>query len=142
MRFQHLCSLLLVLLTLTCCTRAPADQLKSELQTVSSWTATARMTGEMWLKDNVPHAYASQTLRMAAESLQEELKTIDEQQAASASTLSSTLAAKARELMQLIEQMRAAVENRDKSSVAQLLKQLEAEEQAVKAMSEEGGAKP
>jgi hypothetical protein len=100
------------------------------------------MTGEMWLKDNVPHAYASQTLRMAAESLQEELKTIDEQQAASASTLSSTLAAKARELMQLIEQMRAAVENRDKSSVAQLLKQLEAEEQAVKAMSEEGGAKP
>lgn len=142
MRFQHLCSLLLVLLALTSCTRSPAAQLKSELQTISSWTATARMTGEMWLKGNVPDAYASRTLRTAQESLQEEVKTIDEEQPAGTLTPSSTLAANGRELVQLIKQMRESVEDRNESNVAQLLKQLEAEEQAVKAMNEEGGAKP
>ena len=142
MRLKCLCSLLL-LLALTCCTRSPADQLKTELQTVTSWVATARMAGESWLKGTVPHAYAAHTLRMAEASLQEEAKTIQEQQASGGTTaLHAALAAQALKLGQSVEQMRAAVERRDGSSLAQLLKQLEAEEQAAKALGEGGGVRP
>ena len=68
-------------LALACCTRFPADQLKTELQTVTSWTATARMVGEAWLKGSVPRAYAAQTLLAAEETLQEETRTIQGQRA-------------------------------------------------------------
>jgi hypothetical protein len=147
MRSQRLSSLLLLLVALTSCTRSPADQLKTELQTIISWAATAQMAGEAWLKGNVPHAYAAQTLRTAEESLQEELKTIEEQPseaspAQGSSTLQASLAARGRGLVQLIDRMRAAIESRDESTVAQLLKQLEREEQAVKMMSAGGGVQP
>jgi flagellar motility protein MotE (MotC chaperone) len=100
------------------------------------------MAGEAWLKGTVPHAYAAQTLRTAKETIEEELKTVEEQQPEGAATLQASLAARARSLVQVVERMRAAVESRDGSNVPQLLKQLETEEQAVKLIAEGGGIQP
>jgi len=124
-------------LALACCTRSPADQLKTELQTVISWTATARMAGEAWLKGSVPRAYTAQTLLAAEETLQEETRTIQGQQA---SELQASLLGRTQSVDLVVGQMRAAVESGDKQALAQLLKQLEAEEQAVKSLA--GGARP
>jgi|SRR5918911_4977980 uncharacterized protein YPO0396 len=135
MRSIPVCCLSLVALALTCCTRSPADQLKTELQTVASWTATAHMVGDAWLKGAVPHAYVTKTLVNARETLQEETKTIEElKPEAGAELLDQT-----RNVGQLVEQMRAAIEKKDNQTLAQLLKQLEAEEQAVKATAKSGG---
>ena len=137
MRSRRLLSLVFLLLALACCTRSPADQLKTELQTVTSWTATARMAAEAWLKGSVPRAYTAQTLLAAEETLHEEARTIQAQQA---SEPQASLLARAQSAGQVIGQMRAAVEGDDRQALAQLLKQLEAEEQAVKSLA--GGARP
>jgi len=142
MRAVRVCSLSLLLLAITCCTRTPSDQLKTELQTITSWTATARMVGEAWLKGAVPNAYAAHTLRTAGESLSEAIRTLSEQSPEGVAELQTSLMGQARSLEQLVEQMRAAVENRDGSALSQLLKQLEGEEQTIKALAKNGGIQP
>ena len=139
MRSIPVCCLSLVALALTCCTRSPADQLKTELQTVASWTATAHMVGDAWLKGAVPHAYVTKTLVNARETLQEETKTIEELKPEAGAELRAQLLDQTRSVGQLVEQMRAAIEKKDNQTLAQLLKQLEAEEQAVKATAKSGG---
>ena len=140
MRSVCFCSLLF-LLALTSCTRSPADQLKTELQTVTSWTATARMAGEAWLKGTVPHAYAARTLRTAEETLEDEARTIQEQ-AQDKGELQASLASRVRETGQVIDRMRAAIESRDAQTLDGLLKQLAAGEQTMKGLVSSGGVQP
>jgi hypothetical protein len=142
MRAVRVWSLSLLLFVFTGCAKSPADQLKAELQAITSWTATARMVSEAWLKGYLPHAYAARTLRTAQETLSEEVKTIQEQSSEGVAELHTSLISQARSLEQLIGQMRAAVESRDGSTLSQLLKQLEGEEQTVKASARSGGAQP
>ena len=130
----------MLVLALACCTRSPADQLKTELQTVASWTATARMVAEAWLKGSVPRAYTAQTLLAAEETLQDEARTIQGQQADGAAELRVSLLGRTQSIGLVIGQMRAAVESRDDQALARLLKQLAAEEQAIKSLA--GGAQP
>lgn len=141
MRVISLCSLLL-LFALDGCTRSPADKLKAEIQTVNSWTATARMASEAWLKGTVPHAYAAHTLRTAQETIADEAQTIQEESQAGAAELPASLAGRVRGLGQLIGGMRAAIEKRDGEALAQLLKQLEAEDRALRGVIDGGGARP
>jgi hypothetical protein len=129
----------LLTLALTCCTRSPADQLKDESQTVASWAATARMVGEAWQKGSVPHAYALETLSNAHKTLSDETKTIEELKPEAGAELRDQLLNQTRSINQVIEQMRAAVEKKDNQALAQLVKQLEAEEQTVKATAKSGG---
>jgi hypothetical protein len=142
MRGVRVCSLSLFLLAFTCCAKSPADQLKAQLQTVTSWTATARMVGEAWLKGYLPHAYAARTLRTAQETISEEAKTIQGENPGEVAELHASVLGQARSLEQLIGQMRAAVENRDGSALSQQLKQLEGEEETIKALAKSGGVQP
>lgn len=142
MRAACVCSLSLLLLAFTCCTRSPSDQLKTELQTITSWTATARMVGEAWIKGAVPNAYALHTLRTAKESLSESIKTLSEQNPEGAAELQTSLMGQARSLERLVDEMRGAVQNRDGGALAQLLKQLEGEEQTIKTLARNGGIQP
>jgi hypothetical protein len=142
MRAVHLWSLSLLLLAFNGCTQSPADQLKAELQTVTSWTATARMVGEAWLKGYLPRAYAARTLRTAQETISEEAKTIQGQSSEGVAELHTSLMSEAQSLEQLIGQMHEAVEYGDGSTLAPLLKQLEGEEQTVKALAKNGGVQP
>ena len=130
---------MLLAFVLTGCAKRDADQLKSELQTVSSWTATARMTGEAWLKQALPRAYTAQTFRIAGETMQEEMKTIRERPGGGAAEPWASLFNQAGMVGQLTERMREAVEKRDDQALDQLLKQLETQEQAIKALAKSGG---
>jgi hypothetical protein len=131
-----------LVLALAGCTQSPEDQLKAELQTVASWAATARMASEQLLKGAVPRAYAAQTLRAAAETLQEEAQTIQGVKAdgAAAAGLQASLLGRTQSLGQAVGQMSAAVESKDDQKLAQSLEQLKGEEQAVKSLA--GGARP
>ena len=134
---------MLLLLALAGCTQSPEDQLKAELQTVTSWAATARMASEQLLKGAVPRPYVAQTLQAAAETLQEEAQTIQGVKAdatAAAAGLQTSLLARTQSLVQAVGQMRAAVEGKDDQKLAQLLEHLKGEEQAVKSLA--GGARP
>jgi hypothetical protein len=134
-------SLSLLLVLTTCCAQSPADKFKSEMQTVSSWTATARMVCEAWLKGTVPHAYAAHTLQTAGETLEDEAGTIQEQSGEGG--LQSSLVKEVRGVGQIINGMRAAIESRDNQALTLLLKQLYAEEQALNALAgSSGGARP
>jgi hypothetical protein len=142
LRAVRVCSLTLFLLFFSCCSQSTADQLKTELQTIASWTATARMAGEAWLKGDVPNAYAAHTLRAAEASISEEIKTLQEQKLDGVAELQASLMSRAQSVQPLIGQMRAAVEKRDGSALSPLLKQLEGEEQTIKALAGSGGVQP
>jgi hypothetical protein len=146
MRSLSVCSLSLLLtliaFSFSSCALSPSAQLKSDMKTVTAWAATARMAGESWLKGSVPRAYASQTLRAAQETIEDEAQTIQGQPADENSQLQSSLAGQARELGQVIDRMRASVESGDNNALTQLLKQLDAEAQALKASAEGGGVGP
>lgn len=143
MRSIRICGLSLLLVAFTACTRSPADRLKAELQSVSSWSATSRMVGEAWLKGAVPYAYAAETLRAAQETLSEEIRTLQgEKPEGGTLELHNSVLERARGIEQVIGEMRASIEKRDSQSLSHLLKQLEAEEQATKALMQTGGPKP
>lgn len=131
----------MLVLALAGCTQSPEDQLKTELQTVTSWAATARMASEQLLKGAVPRAYASQTLLAAEETLSEEAQTIQGVKAEGAAAgLQTSLLDRTRAVGQAVGQLRAAVESKDDQKLAQFLEQLKGEEQAVKSLA--GGARP
>jgi hypothetical protein len=143
MRLKHLCGSLLLLVFTCCTTSSPADQLKSEMQTVSSWTATTRMVCEAWLKGALPHAYAVDTLQTAEDTLEGQALALQAQSSESDAALRSSVIKEVRGVGQIINGMRAAVERRDNQALALLLKQLEAEEGALKALvGSAGGTRP
>jgi hypothetical protein len=100
------------------------------------------MVGEAWLKGAVPNAYAAHTLQTASESLSEAIRTLSEQSPEGVAELQTSLMGQARSLQQLVEQMRADIENRDGNALSQLLKQLEGEEQTTKSLAKSGGIQP
>jgi hypothetical protein len=64
MRLERLL-VLPVLFCLACKPPTPAEQMDSML----SWLATARMTGESWLRHTTPDPYSRQTLELAGEKI-------------------------------------------------------------------------
>lgn len=100
------------------------------------------MACEAWLKGTIPHAYATHTLRTAQEMIEDEAQTIQAQPQGASGELQASLASSALGTAQVINQMRAAVERRDNQALSQLLRQLEAEEQAIKGAAKSGGVQP
>jgi hypothetical protein len=64
MRLERLL-VLPVLFSLACKPPTPAEQMDSMV----SWLATARMTGESWLRHTTPDAYSRQTLELSGEKI-------------------------------------------------------------------------
>jgi hypothetical protein len=133
------CSILLLISLSACGARIPADELASELQTVSSWAATARMTGEAWMNSAVPKAYATRTLREAQQTIHEEIDTIRKLSSASMPDTSAALLERLQALERVAGQMATAVEQEDRAALTEQLKQLSAEEQKIKSFKESGG---
>lgn len=112
----------------------------SGLQDVISWAATARMAGNAWARGSIPTAYAKQTLQQASEQLRADV------QALSALQLAQTPIAGGAPLKQHLErlqavaqQMVAALDKGDRASMAEQVKRLATEEEAVKAVSAGAG---
>ncbi|BCL34487.1 hypothetical protein [Nostoc sp. MS1] len=72
--FVSNCLLVLTLLT-SCNNSSSKEDLKKEIQSVTSWAATTGMVGNAWLQGNIPSKYAQQTLDKAqTEFIQEKNK--------------------------------------------------------------------
>ena len=134
------CSILLLIGLSACGARSSADEVARELKTVSSWAATARMTGEAWANGAVPKAYATRTLREAAQTIHEEIDTIRELSSTSTPDAgSAALLERLQALERAAGQMAMAVEQEDRAALAEQLRQLSAEEQNIKGFKESGG---
>ncbi|MFN2644431.1 MAG: hypothetical protein ABR570_05535 [Burkholderiales bacterium] len=90
---------LVVLLALAGC----GDQRAAELESANSWSVTAVLAARHWLRGEVPSAYARRTLKRAAEELAK-----------------GPLPGAA----QPVEELRAAIERRDRAEVRALLSEL------------------
>ncbi len=140
-------SLLLLTLLTACSGKSEADKLTKELQTVSSWAATAEMTGEAWMQGNVPTAYAKQTLSTAQKKLHKQTEAI------ARLSYDPTQLSRILEHLQLLEstvgQMSTAVEQKDRTALARLdaditqqLQQLSSQKQSIKTLAKTAGGQP
>lgn len=128
-QFIQIKSLLLLLTLLAgCSNKSSKDELTKELQTVTSWAATAQMTGDAWSRGSVPTAYAKQTLSTAQEKLHEETDTL---LTSTDSTQRRTILEHLQRLETTVKQMSRAVEQGDHAALAQELKQLSTQEQII-----------
>lgn len=119
---------MLTLLT-ACSSKSSADELTKKLQTVTSWAATAEMTGDAWIQGNVPTVFAKQTLSLAQEKLHKETEKIA--QLSIDPMQHRTILENLMRLESTVGQMSTAVEQKDRTAIAQQLKQLSSQKQAI-----------
>lgn len=129
MRSFNRWGLLLLISTVTACSTKPsAAQLVKELKTAASWTATAHMVGDEWLKASVPTAYTRQTLQTTQEEFHKEVETIAKVAPAQNQT---AVQKQLQGIEQTLGQITKAVEQSDRPMLAQHLQQLSTQEQAL-----------
>ena len=129
--------LLITLLTSSCSKKTSAESLKKELETVTSWAATAHMVGEAWTRGAVPTVYAQQTLKTTQEKLQEQTDTLSKSSIAIKKR--QTVLKPLQQLRQTIDQMSIALEKKDRTAIATQLKQLATEEQTIRRLAKPVG---
>ncbi|MBW4635128.1 MAG: hypothetical protein KME30_25490 [Iphinoe sp. HA4291-MV1] len=130
----------LILYITSCSSKKSTEELTKELETVSSWTATAHMVSEAWLRDAVPTAYAQQTLKTTQKELQKETDNLSK--LSIPPKQQQTTLKLIQELKYTVGQMSAAVEQKDRSAIATQLKQLLTEEQTIHKLVKPAGEKP
>ncbi len=128
--------MLLTLLS-ACSSKSSGNDLAKELETVTSWAATAHMVGDAWIHGSVPTAYAKQTLSTAQKKLHKQTDTLAH------SSTDSTQRRAILEQLQCLEstvgQMSMAVEQKDKTAIAQQLKHLSTQEQTISTLAKFAG---
>lgn len=126
-------SSLLVLTSLTACTRASTDQFRQELQAVKSWTATSKMVADAWVRGAVPTAYTQQTLAKAQQEFQQETDKIAQIESSPAipETDKLKLLEHIKRLAQITEQMSTAIAQKKHSIVTQQIRDLTLEGRAI-----------
>lgn len=131
---------LLLLATVTACSHKPsAAQLAKELETAASWTATAHMVGEEWLKASIPTAYTKQTLQTTQEEFRKEVETIAKVAPAQDR---STVQKQLQGIEQTLGEITKAVEQSDRPMLTQHLQQLSTQEQALDRLIQATGGQP
>ncbi|HEU4565690.1 MAG TPA: hypothetical protein VFS05_13610 [Gemmatimonadaceae bacterium] len=134
-RRAHLLSRALgIALVLTSCSSVePRERVRKELESAASWSATARMIGQMWLRDAVPTVYARRALASTMQSLRQSEERITREAVPVAARDSITAALAPVEAG--VDAMRAAVEKGDRAAVQARLRELDAAGERLKAMS-------
>lgn len=131
--------MLLTLLT-ACSSKSGADKLTKELQTVTSWAATAEMTGDAWMHGNVSTVYAKQTLSTAQKKLHKQTETLFK--SSSDPTQRRMLLDRLQRLESTVGQMSRAVEQKDRTAIAQQLRQLSTQKQTISTFAKTAGGQP
>lgn len=130
-------SLLLLLTILSACSsKSSSDELAKELQTVKSWTATAHLVGDTWIRGDVPTAYAKQTLSKTQEELQNEVDILSHKAPAQNRT---TLVVQLQRLQGTVQQMSKALEQKDARAMQRQIQQLSAQEQSISNLAKTAG---
>ena len=138
MRSLQVKSLLLLLTLLTACSsKSSADDVAKELETVTSWAATAQMAGDAWIHGSVPTVYAIQTLYKAQTKLHEETDTLAH--SSTNPTQRRTILQHLQHLESIVCQMSTAVEQKDHTAMYQQLKQLSTQEQMLSTLAHTAG---
>lgn len=132
--------LLLVTLLTACSNKSSKDQLTNELQTITSWSATAQMVGEAWVRGAVPTVYAKQTLLTAQQELQKETNTLA--QLSIPPTQRPTLLEDLQRLEQTIGQMSTAAQQTNQTGMVQEIQKLALEKQKIKKFAQTRGMQP
>lgn len=121
-------SLLCFSLLTACSGQSSTDKLTKELDSVKSWTATAHMVGDAWIKGTVPEAYAKETLSKTQEELQKETETL---KLADSAPAHSQILEQLKQLKDTVAQMSKAVEQKDQQAMNQQIQQLSSQEQTI-----------
>ena len=130
-------SLLLLLTILSACSsKSASDELAKDLQTVKSWTATAHLVGDTWIRGDVPTAYAKRTLSKTQEELQNEVEILSQKAPAQNRT---TLVVQLQRLQQTVQQMSKALEHKDARAMQRQIQQLSAQEQSISNLAKTAG---
>ncbi|WP_138502528.1 hypothetical protein [Nostoc sp. PA-18-2419] len=119
---------------MTSCNSAnPKEDLSKEVQSVSSWAATAQMVTNAWLKSNVPKKYAQQTLNKAQTEFLSEKKKISQIKSSTnvIQQHQSLIVTNISQLATQTEKMSKAIAQNNHSQVQQQLKVLEIEVQKI-----------
>jgi len=130
-------SLLLFLTILSACSsKSSSDELAKELQTVKSWTATAHLVGDTWMRGDVPTSYAKQTLSKTQEELQNEVDVLSQKALAQNRT---TLVVQLQRLQGTVQQMSKALEHKDARAMQRQIQQLSAQEESISNLAKTAG---
>lgn len=140
LKLNKIAGSLLLLTVLSACSGTEADKLTKELQTVTSWAATAEMTSEAWMQGNVPTAFAKQTLSTAQKKLHKQTETIA--QLSYDPTRLSRILEHLQSLESTVGQISTAVEQEDRIAIAQQLQQLSIQQQTVIILANTAGKQP
>ncbi len=131
---------IVVILSITACNSQSASQkLNQEIKTVSSWAATAHLTGESWLHQDVPAVYAKQTLEKTQDELKKEIKAVNK--IASLSN-QSAIQNQLQQLQSTIASLASGIDQHDRQAVTQSLQELSNQEKALHSLSEQSLSKP
>lgn len=134
-------SLLFVILFIaSCSSKNSPEELTKELDTVSSWAATAHMVSEAWIHQAVPTNYAKQTLKTTQKQLQKETDKLSELSISPKQR--RTVLEPLEQLKTTVSQISAAVQQKNRSGVATQIKQLSTEEQSIRLLAKPAGEKP
>ena len=128
--------LLLTLLT-ACSSKSSGNDFAKELETVTSWVATAQMAGEAWINGNVPTVYAKKTLSKVRKRLHSETDTL----AHSSTDLRqrSDVSRNIERIESTVGQMSRAVEQKDRNALAKQLQQLSTQQQTLTTLAKTAG---
>ena len=135
-RIRSVSLLLLVTILSACSSKSSSDELAKELQTVKSWTATAHLVGDTWIRGDVPTAYAKRTLSKTQEELQNEVEILSQKAPAQNRT---TLVVQLQHLQETVQQMSKAVEQKDAKAMQWQIQQLSAQEQSISNFAKTAG---
>jgi outer membrane murein-binding lipoprotein Lpp len=128
----------LVLLTLFgCSAESKSDRLKKEIETVNSWTATARMVVESWTRETVSTTYAKQRSTKTQQELAKEQETVSKNFSGQ-----PQLTKQIQQLERIVQQMSSAIEHKNKTAIIEEIQQLDAtQQQLARIIKAQGGAR-
>ncbi len=126
-----ICSILgLPILLFGCSNQSSAADLKKELTTVKSWTATAYMVGDAWKRGAIPTPYAKQTLQKSKEELKISEKNLVKE------AVDKKLINYLHELELTISQMSNTVEQKNRAELDKQMQQLSKEQEEITTFAE------
>ena len=130
-------SLLFFTLLTACSSQSSTDNVVKEVVTIASWTHTAQMVGDAWIRGNVPTSYAKHTLSQAQEKLQKEAEKLVK---IGATQQHPQILQQLKQIEDTVVQMSKAVERSDRAFLSQQMQQLSTEAQPIDELAHsEGG---
>ncbi|HEY9600674.1 MAG TPA: hypothetical protein V6C85_03630 [Allocoleopsis sp.] len=129
-------SLLFFTLLTACSSQSSTDKVVKEVVTISSWTHTAQMVGDAWIRGNVPTSYAKHTLSQTHEKLQKEAEKFAK---IDATQQHPQVLQQLKQIEDTVAQMSKAVERNDRAFLAQQMQQLSTEVQPIDKLADSEG---